>query len=92
MRAPPRAFGVARWSSEVERWLYETEPGYADDGEWYLGRPLLVTANDYELGLFNGDTGVVVESPDGVSGIRAAAASQRCLRPFAWTRSRRCTP
>ena len=59
-------FGVARWSSEVERWLSEAEPGYADDGEWYLGRPLLVTANDYELGLFNGDTGVVVDSPDGV--------------------------
>jgi exodeoxyribonuclease V alpha subunit len=59
-------FGVARWSSEVERWLSETEPGYADEGEWYLGRPLLVTANDYELGLFNGDTGVVVDSPDGV--------------------------
>ena len=58
-------FGVARWSSEVERWLSETEPGYAEDGEWYLGRPLLVTANDYELGLFNGDTGVVVDTPDG---------------------------
>jgi exodeoxyribonuclease V alpha subunit len=59
-------FGVARWSIEVERWLSKAEPGYADDGEWYLGRPLLVTANDYELGLFNGDTGVVVDSPEGV--------------------------
>ena len=27
---------------------------------WYAGRPLLVTANDYGLGLYNGDTGVVV--------------------------------
>ena len=32
----------------------------ADEGEWYAGRPLLVDTNDYELGLFNGDTGVVV--------------------------------
>ena len=26
----------------------------------YVGRPLLVTENDYELGLYNGDTGVIV--------------------------------
>jgi exodeoxyribonuclease V alpha subunit len=58
-------FGVARWSVEVERWLSEAVPGYAEDGEWYLGRPLLVTANDYELSLFNGDTGVVIATPDG---------------------------
>ena len=30
------------------------------EGEWYAGRPLLATANDYGIGLFNGDTGVVV--------------------------------
>ena len=29
-------------------------------GAWYVGRPLLVTENDYTLGLYNGDTGVVV--------------------------------
>lgn len=28
--------------------------------QWYVGRPVLVTANDYELGLYNGDTGVAV--------------------------------
>jgi exodeoxyribonuclease V alpha subunit len=59
-------YGVTRWSAEVERWLAEAVPGYEEGGEWYLGRPLLVTANDYELGLFNGDTGVVIESPSGV--------------------------
>jgi exodeoxyribonuclease V alpha subunit len=32
---------------------------------------LLVTANDYDLGLYNGDTGVVVETD---SGVRAAFA------------------
>jgi exodeoxyribonuclease V alpha subunit len=25
---------------------------------WYRGRPVLITANDYNVGLFNGDTGV----------------------------------
>jgi exodeoxyribonuclease V alpha subunit len=59
-------FGVARWSQEVERWLGQAHPGFADPapGEraspWWAGRPLLVTGNDYDLGLYNGDTGVVV--------------------------------
>ena len=30
---------------------------------WYPGRPLLVTANDRDSGLYNGDTGVVVFTP-----------------------------
>ena len=59
-------YGVGRWSREAERWLAEAIPGYAEDGEWYVGRPLLVTANDYEMGLYNGDTGVIVETRDGV--------------------------
>jgi exodeoxyribonuclease V alpha subunit len=33
------------------------EPIWSD---WYAGRPVLVTANDYGLGLYNGDTGVAV--------------------------------
>jgi exodeoxyribonuclease V alpha subunit len=53
-------YGVARWAGQVETWLSEAIDGYARDGLWYIGRPLLVTANDYQLGLFNGDTGVVV--------------------------------
>ncbi|MDQ1630657.1 MAG: exodeoxyribonuclease alpha subunit, partial [Frankiaceae bacterium] len=53
-----------RWSDEVERWLAAAVPGYAADGEFYLGRPLLATDNDYELQLFNGDTGAVVALPD----------------------------
>jgi exodeoxyribonuclease V alpha subunit len=34
-------------------------------GGWYVGRPVVVTENDYTLGLFNGDTGVVVARDDG---------------------------
>ena len=59
-------FGVSRWSYETERWLAEAVPGYGEDGEWYLGRPLLITVNDYDLNLFNGDTGVVVATGGGV--------------------------
>jgi exodeoxyribonuclease V alpha subunit len=55
-------YGVARWSRQVETWLGEKIAGYARDGVWYVGRPLLVASNDYQLGLFNGDTGVVVDA------------------------------
>ena len=61
-------FGVDAWTREIEHWLAE-ERG-APEGEWYVGRPLLVTANDYANGLLNGDTGVVVREPDG--GVRVA--------------------
>jgi len=54
-------YGVAQWGSRVEEWLAEAIDGYGRDGHWYVGRPLLVTANDYQLRLFNGDTGVVVD-------------------------------
>ena len=33
-------------------------------GEWYPGRPVIVTRNDYNLGLYNGDIGICLpESP-----------------------------
>ncbi|GAA3621204.1 exodeoxyribonuclease V subunit alpha [Microlunatus ginsengisoli] len=60
-------YGVARWSDEAERWLApESAPAAsAADGEWYVGRPVLVVANDYDLGLYNGDIGVVVATASG---------------------------
>ncbi|MDO9377788.1 MAG: exodeoxyribonuclease V subunit alpha [Nocardioidaceae bacterium] len=53
-------WGVSHWTTQVEQWLAEALPGYARDGYWYVGRPLIVTSNDYQLRLYNGDTGVVV--------------------------------
>jgi exodeoxyribonuclease V alpha subunit len=32
--------------------------------EWYCGRPIMITANDYELNLFNGDIGLIMNDPD----------------------------
>lgn len=52
-------FGVQHWNRQVERWLTE-ETGESIWSTWYAGRPILVTANDYGLGLYNGDTGVTV--------------------------------
>ncbi len=51
------SMGVDRWNERVEAWLAATG---RPTGGWYPGRPLMITANDYRLGLFNGDVGVVV--------------------------------
>jgi exodeoxyribonuclease V alpha subunit len=65
-------FGVRHWNREVEKWLSE-ETGQPPWSEWYPGRPLLVTANDYGLRVYNGDTGVVVNGPDGLRAVIASA-------------------
>ncbi|MFD1717736.1 exodeoxyribonuclease V subunit alpha [Georgenia deserti] len=58
--------GVAHWAGVVEHWVNDAVgAGSADDTPWYAGRPVLVTANDRETGLYNGDTGVLVASGDG---------------------------
>ena len=53
-------YGVSVWRSRIESWLHDAVEGYVPHG-WYAGRPLMITENDYNLGLFNGDTGVVVD-------------------------------
>ena len=51
-------------------------------GDWYPGRPIMVTENDYQLGLFNGDIGLITidenddetlraNFPDSEGGIRS---------------------
>jgi exodeoxyribonuclease V alpha subunit len=65
--------GVNTWMSVVERWLAADIEGLTGEGIWYPGRPLLVTANDYSLRLYNGDTGVVIATTPG----RVVAAFER---------------
>jgi exodeoxyribonuclease V alpha subunit len=65
-------FGVQHWNRQVEQWLSE-EAGRPPWSEWYAGRPLLVTANDYGLRVYNGDTGVVVAGADGLCALIASA-------------------
>jgi exodeoxyribonuclease V alpha subunit len=65
--------GATTWMGNVERWLTADGTRFAGFGLWYPGRPLLVTANDYSLRLYNGDTGVVIARADG----RVVAAFER---------------
>ena len=73
-------FGIRHWNRQVERWLAE-ETGVETHSPWYLGRPILVTSNDYALGVYNGETGVAVRQPDGR--LRAWIAGSGGLRDFA---------
>ena len=74
--------GVRTWNRYAETWLGE-DTGLTFYEPMYIGRPLLVTANDYATGVLNGDTGVVVASstPDGtpvrMAVIEGAAGAQR---------------
>jgi len=52
--------GVSGWNSAVERQL-----GALAHGQWYLGRPVMVTKNDSASGLANGDIGVVCKDSKG---------------------------
>jgi exodeoxyribonuclease V alpha subunit len=66
-------YGVATWTARMEGWLAAELADLDPEDRWYVGRPLLVNENDYELRLNNGDTGVVVALGDG----RVAAAFAR---------------
>jgi exodeoxyribonuclease V alpha subunit len=65
-------FGVRHWNRQVEQWLAEAT-GQPPRSEWYPGRPLLVTANDHGLCIYNGDTGVVIARADGLRAVIAGA-------------------
>ncbi len=58
-------WGVSHWAHLVRTWLEADIPGFITNTEFYVGRPLLVTKNIREYDLYNGDTGVVMASPNG---------------------------
>ena len=54
-------WGVAGLNRAVEQEL-ERQGLLRKDGEWYLGRPVMVTRNDAQLGVSNGDIGIALPS------------------------------
>jgi exodeoxyribonuclease V alpha subunit len=67
------AEGVEGWTRQIEGWLLQEVDGFSTGPRWYVGQPLIITENDYSLGLYNGDIGVVVSDGDG----RMLAAFER---------------
>ncbi|KVR69524.1 AAA family ATPase [Burkholderia ubonensis] len=52
---------------------------------WFTGRPIMVTRNDYALGLFNGDIGIALPDAQGVLRVwfRRADGTARAVSPAA---------
>lgn len=64
-------WGVEGVNEAIERRLVQ-EGLVVRSGEWYAGRPVTVTQNDYNIGVFNGDVGIAL--PD--------ASADRRLRVY----------
>ena len=63
-------FGVTALNLDVEKILQE-ENLIAPQNRWYRGRPVIITKNDYNLGLFNGDIGIILPDPASNENLRA---------------------
>ena len=55
------AFGVAGLNDAIGGWLQSENLIASRSGSWWHGQPIMVLENNYDVGLFNGDVGVVVK-------------------------------
>jgi len=68
MRGGP--YGVEAVNLLVQQRL--AQAGLIDpQGRWYAGEPVMITRNDYNLGLFNGDVGLILPDPESGGDLRA---------------------
>ncbi|CAN5483850.1 exodeoxyribonuclease V subunit alpha [soil metagenome] len=64
-------FGVENLNAIVEEILAGAGLLSPQRGACYRGQPLTITQNDYNLGLFNGDSGIILPDPEGDGELRA---------------------
>ena len=57
-------------------------------GEWYAGRPVMVTRNDYATGVYNGDIGLVLPDPERAASLRVYFSDGGQVRSVLATRLR----
>jgi exodeoxyribonuclease V alpha subunit len=62
-------WGVAGLNTAIEERL-EAARLLRRGGEWYVGRPVMVTRNDYGTKVFNGDIGLTLADPDRPGSLR----------------------
>lgn len=53
-------FGLQQLNQYAQRWLQQ-QLSIVTAGGWYVGRPVMMTYNDYQLGISNGDIGLCFE-------------------------------
>lgn len=56
-------FGVVGLNQRIEKALKKSDLIPHGDEIWYSGRPVMVTQNDYGVGLYNGDIGIAMPDP-----------------------------
>lgn len=78
-------WGVAGLNERIASLLHRRGLLSHDQG-WYEGRPVLVTQNDYSLGLMNGDIGITLRVPDepGRSVLRVVFARNDGAQGLKW--------
>ena len=74
-------FGVTGINLMMES-IFREQNLIRGEGRWYPGRPVLINRNDYNLGLYNGDVGVVLPDPKAGGELRVFFPGQGSLRPF----------
>ncbi|WP_296260050.1 MULTISPECIES: exodeoxyribonuclease V subunit alpha [unclassified Pseudomonas] len=57
-------WGVEGLNQRITQTLFAAQL-IESDQQWYEGRPVLMTRNDYGLGLMNGDIGIALRLPEG---------------------------
>ncbi len=57
-------------------------------GDWYVGRPVMVTRNDYATGVYNGDIGLVLPDPERSASLRVYFSDGGQVRSVLATRLR----
>jgi len=90
-RVGPR--GVMEINTQVEDRLADATTIERNHiGSWYHGRPIIVTRNISELGLFNGDIGITLRSTDGTMRVyfEAFGAKGESARNFIPSRIPHC--
>jgi exodeoxyribonuclease V alpha subunit len=60
---PYGAYSLNRLAEEVLKKEKLIQADISKEYPWYRGRPVLITKNDYSLGLFNGDMGITMSDP-----------------------------
>ncbi len=76
-------YGVEGVNFVVEQYLNQNGFTFVS-GSWYPGRPVLITRNDYSLGLYNGDIGICLRDDDGTLKVWSEQpdTSYLCLPPY----------
>lgn len=79
-------WGVHGLNAAIEQRL-ERE-GLIARAEWYVGRPVMVTRNDYGSGVFNGDIGLTLRDPARPASLRVYFFEGEAVRSVLATRLR----